>query len=45
MIQIRNLKKTFGNLTVLHDVNIDIKRGEVISVTPVSAGDGYLICK
>ena len=32
MIQIRNLKKTFGNLTVLHDVNIDIKRGEVISI-------------
>ena len=32
MIQIRNLKKSFGNLTVLHDVNIDIKRGEVISV-------------
>ncbi len=32
MIQIRNLKKSFGNLTVLHDVNIDIKQGEVISI-------------
>jgi len=39
MIQIRNLKKTFGNLTVLHDVNIDIKAGETIGIMG-STGSG-----
>lgn len=32
MIQIQHLEKKFGNLTVLKDVNVHIKRGEVISV-------------
>lgn len=32
MIQIQHLEKKFGNLTVLKDVNVHIKRGEVISI-------------
>ncbi|MGD9556578.1 MAG: ATP-binding cassette domain-containing protein, partial [Mangrovibacterium sp.] len=32
MIQVRNLSKHYGSLTVLRDVNADIRKGEVISV-------------
>jgi polar amino acid transport system ATP-binding protein len=32
MIQVRNLSKYYGDLTVLRDVNVDIRKGEVISV-------------
>ncbi len=32
MIQVRNLSKYYGDLMVLRDVNVDIKKGEVISV-------------
>ena len=32
MIQIKHLQKKFGNLEVLHDVNLNIKCGEVISI-------------
>ena len=32
MIQIQHLNKKFGNLTVLQDINVNIKRGEVISI-------------
>ncbi|HRZ20962.1 MAG TPA: ATP-binding cassette domain-containing protein, partial [Bacteroidales bacterium] len=32
MITVRNLSKHFGNLVVLRDVNIDIRKGEIISI-------------
>ncbi len=32
MIQVRNLSKHYGDLAVLRDVNVDIRKGEVISV-------------
>ena len=32
MIQIKHLQKSFGNLQVLRDVTVNIKRGEVISI-------------
>jgi polar amino acid transport system ATP-binding protein len=32
MIKVEHLSKKFGNLTVLKDVSVDIKKGEVISV-------------
>ena len=32
MIQIRDLKKSFHQLTVLDGINMDIKRGEVIAI-------------
>ncbi len=32
MIKVRNLSKHYGELVVLKDVNVDIKKGEVISV-------------
>ncbi len=31
-IEIRHLKKTFGDLEVLRDINVDIKEGEVICI-------------
>ncbi len=44
MIQIQHLEKTFGKLTVLKDVNINIKRGEVISVIgPSGTGKSTLL--
>lgn len=32
MIQIKHLQKSFDNLDVLRDVNLNIKQGEVISI-------------
>ncbi|MDD4190658.1 MAG: amino acid ABC transporter ATP-binding protein [Mangrovibacterium sp.] len=32
MIQVRNLSKYYGDLVVLSDVNVDIRKGEIISV-------------
>ena len=32
MIQVRNLSKHFGDLVVLKDINVDIQKGEIISV-------------
>lgn len=36
MIQIRDLKKSFHQLTVLDGINMDIKRGEVIAIIGLS---------
>lgn len=44
MIQIQHLEKKFGQLSVLKDVNIRIKRGEVISVIgPSGTGKSTLL--
>ncbi len=44
MIQIQHLEKKFGHLTVLKDVNIHIRRGEVISVIgPSGTGKSTLL--
>ena len=32
MIRVEHLSKKFGNLTVLQDINVEIKKGEVISI-------------
>lgn len=32
IIQVKHLKKTFGDLEVLRDINVDIKQGEVICI-------------
>jgi len=32
MIKVRNLSKHFGDLVVLKDINVDIKKGEIISI-------------
>jgi len=36
MIKVRNIKKSFGKLQVLKDVNIDIYKGEIVSVVGAS---------
>jgi len=44
IISIRHLKKTFGSLTVLSDVNAEIRRGEVISIIgPSGTGKSTLL--
>ncbi|MCR4941884.1 MAG: amino acid ABC transporter ATP-binding protein [Campylobacter sp.] len=32
MISVRNLSKSFGDLVVLKDINVDIKKGEVVAI-------------
>ena len=38
MLKIRRLKKTFGNTTVLKDVNLDISEGEIVVIVGPSVG-------
>ncbi|MEI6422740.1 MAG: ATP-binding cassette domain-containing protein [Lentisphaerota bacterium] len=46
MIKVKHLSKKFGNLTVLRDINIEIKKGEVISlIGPSGSGKStFLRC-
>ncbi len=44
MIEIRNLSKSYGNLQVLKDVNLTIRKGDVISVIgPSGSGKSTLL--
>ena len=44
MIQIRNLTKTYGNVTPLRNVNLDVRRGEIIAVIgPSGTGKSPLL--
>lgn len=38
MITIKNINKTYNNLTALHDVNLDINQGEFIALVGMSGG-------
>ena len=38
MIEIKNLNKSYGDLRVLNDISIDIKKGEVIAIIGPSGG-------
>ncbi|MEN6639009.1 MAG: ATP-binding cassette domain-containing protein, partial [Smithella sp.] len=44
MISVKNLSKHFGDLVVLKDVNLEIKKGEVISIIgPSGTGKSTLL--
>ncbi len=44
MIQVRNIKKSFGNLEVLKGIDLDIERGKVVSIVgPSGAGKTTLL--
>ncbi len=44
VVQIKNLKKSFGDNEVLHDVNIDVHRGEVVVVLgPSGSGKSTML--
>lgn len=36
MIQVRNINKSYGDLQVLRDINLDVKRGEIVSIVGAS---------
>ncbi|WP_103616911.1 amino acid ABC transporter ATP-binding protein [Campylobacter concisus] len=38
MIEIKNLNKSYGDLCVLNDISVDIKKGEVIAIIGPSGG-------
>lgn len=38
MIEIKNLKKSYGDLRVLNDISVNIKKGEVIAIIGPSGG-------
>ena len=42
MIKVEQLSKKFGELTVLKEINIEIKKGEIISIIgPSGTGKSY----
>lgn len=44
LISIRNLKKAFGENTVLHDINLDVNKGEVVCIIgPSGSGKSTLL--
>ncbi len=44
IITVKNLKKSFGNLEVLRDIDLDIKKGEVICVLgPSGSGKSTML--
>ena len=44
MIQIRNIKKSFGNLEVLKGIDLDIEKGKIVSIVgPSGAGKTTLL--
>ncbi len=39
MIEVKNLNKDYGNLSVLKDINVNIEKGEVVDIIgPSGAG-------
>ena len=44
IVRIRNLKKAFGGNTVLHDINLDVKKGEkVVVLGPSGSGKSTML--
>ena len=45
MIEVRNLKKSFGALSVLDGVNFSIEKGEAVTIIGVSGGGKSVLLK
>lgn len=44
MIEIKNLKKSYGNKTILHDISFDIQKGDVVTILgPSGSGKTTLL--
>ena len=45
MIQVRQLSKSFGTIRVLHDIDLDVASGEVVTIIgPSGSGKSTLLC-
>ena len=44
LLEIHNMKKTFGDLEVLKDISLSVKEGEVVSIIgPSGSGKTYTL--
>ena len=44
MIEIQHLSKSFGNLEVLKDVSLTIKKGEVVTISVLPVQENLRFC-
>jgi len=38
LVEVRNLSKSFGPVTVLHSVDVDVRAGEILTILGQSGG-------
>lgn len=42
MLILKNIKKSYDGVTILHDINLEIKDGEIVSILGPSGCGGHV---